>query len=187
MTWVQQVAAAFPEAVDAQQGIPVRVAVVPADWHAVVLTARDGLRCSFFDFLTVAAEPSGGFRVVCHLARWGDGAVDRLLLEAVLSEQPPRVASIADLFGGASWHEREMHEMYGVEFAGGDSRPLLLADGAPEFPMRKDFFLPARSERPWPGSKEPGEPGDSADSAGGSSPSRRRLRPPGVPEEARRG
>jgi NADH:ubiquinone oxidoreductase subunit C len=187
MTWVERVSAAFPDAVDVRQGIPIRVRVVPEQWRAAMCTARDDLACTFFDFLTVAAEPRGGFRVVCHVARWGDGTVDRLLLEAVLPEEAPRIESVTDLFGGSAWHEREMHEMYGVEFAGGDSRPLLLAEGAPEFPLRKDFYLPARSDRPWPGAKEPGEGVDSADSVGGSSPSRRRLRPPGVPEEARRG
>lgn len=186
MTWVDLVSAAFPDAVDARQGIPIRVSVGPEQWHAAALTAREGLACTFFDFLTAAAEPRGGFRVVCHVARWGDSAVDRLLLEAVLPVESPRIASIADLYGGASWHEREMREMYGVEFEGGDDRPLLLTEGAPQFPLRKDFYLPARSERPWPGAKEPGETAASAESASGSSPSRRRLLPPGVPEEGRR-
>jgi NADH-quinone oxidoreductase subunit C len=48
---------------------------------------------------------------------------------------------------------------------------LLLPDGFEGHPLRKDFVLAARVAKQWPGEKEPG-----------GVPSRRRQRPPGVPE-----
>ena len=81
------------------------------------------------------------------------------------------------VFAGAAWHEREVAELFGVEFVGGERRRLLLN---PEFegtPLRKDEVLAARTGMNWPGAKEPGR--DAM-----ASPGRRRLVPPGVPDPA---
>ena len=81
------------------------------------------------------------------------------------------------MYAGAGWHERETHEMFGIDFAGHrDLDPLLLPDGFEGHPLRKDFVLASRVAKPWPGAKEPGESDHEA------APSRRRTRPPGVPD-----
>jgi NADH-quinone oxidoreductase subunit C len=56
--------------------------------------------------------------------------------------------------------------------------PLLLPDGFEGHPLRKDFVLAARAAKAWPGAKEPGE----SDADGHGAPSRRKMRPPGVPD-----
>ena len=72
----------------------------------------------------------------------------------------PSLASATAVFRGASWHERETHEMFGIDFAGHPNLvPLLLPDGFDGHPLRKDFVLVARAAKPWPGAKEPGEGG----------------------------
>ena len=82
------------------------------------------------------------------------------------------------VYAGAGWHERETHEMFGIDFAGHEPLDtLLLPDGFEGHPLRKDFVLASRVAKPWPGAKEPGE------SDGEASPSRRRTRPPGVPDD----
>ena len=107
------------------------------------------------------------------------GHVDSLLLRT----RVPRDAAAArdacaDVYAGAGWHERETHEMFGIDFAGHEPlEPLLLPDGFEGHPLRKDFVLASRVAKPWPGAKEPGE------SDGEASPSRRRTRPPGVPDD----
>jgi len=161
------------------EGVSPRVDVEPTVWAAAAESARDRLGCDYFDFLTVVEEPGGSFLVVCHLVAVAPGAARGVLLRCRLSAAEPEVGTLSGVFAGAAWHEREMHEMYGVTFTGGDDRPLLLSEGMPEHPLRKEELLPARGERPWPGAKEPGE--------SGTAPSRRRLRPPGVPEGGARG
>ena len=70
----------------------------------------------------------------------------------------------------AAWHEREIHEMFGVDVIGHpDLRPLLLHDVPGPPPLRKDTPLVARVETPWPGEPE-----------GGTG---RRVTVPGVPAE----
>jgi NADH-quinone oxidoreductase subunit C len=53
---------------------------------------------------------------------------------------------------GANWHERECHEMFGVEFRGHPNlTKLYLPADFQGHPLRKDFPLLARRVRPWPG------------------------------------
>jgi NADH-quinone oxidoreductase subunit C len=73
--------------------------------------------------------------------------------------------------------------MFGLTFEGHPNLvPLLLPDGFEGHPLRKDFVLAARAAKAWPGAKEPGE--SDADLGRGSSPGRRKTRPPGVPDPA---
>jgi NADH-quinone oxidoreductase subunit C len=73
-------------------------------------------------------------------------------LKADLDEADPRVASIADVYGGADWHERETWEMYGFAFEGHPNLiHLYLPSEFEGFPLRKDFPLLAREVKPWPG------------------------------------
>ncbi len=62
------------------------------------------------------------------------------------------VPTWTDVYAGANWHERETWEMFGFIF---DNHPGLRHIYLPEefsgFPLRKDFALPARLVRPWPG------------------------------------
>jgi NADH-quinone oxidoreductase subunit C len=56
------------------------------------------------------------------------------------------------IYAGANWHERETHEMFGIEFTGHpDLRNIYLPTEFEGFPLRKDFPLLARMVKPWPG------------------------------------
>jgi len=56
------------------------------------------------------------------------------------------------VYAGANWHEREIHEMYGIGFNGHpDLRNMYLPTDFEGYPLRKDFPLLARLVKPWPG------------------------------------
>ncbi|ACY99913.1 MULTISPECIES: NADH-quinone oxidoreductase subunit C [Thermomonospora] len=154
-------------------GQPV-VDVPAASWPAALDFARTELGYDYFDWLTAVDELDDGFRVVAHVYSLRHRR--RLLLRTLVPRRDPRLPSATGVYRGADWHERETFEMFGIVFDGHpDLRPLLLPDGFQGHPLRKDFVLAARVAKPWPGAKEPGESGSGA-------PSRRRVRPPGVPE-----
>jgi NADH-quinone oxidoreductase subunit C len=151
------------------------VDVPPTLWADALAFARTDLEYTFFDWLTAVDELAGGFAVVAHVYSLAHG--HHLLVRTRVPREDPHLATATGVYGGANWHERETHEMFGVIFDGHpDLRPLLLPDGFEGHPLRKDFVLAARVAKPWPGAKEPGESGHGA-------PSRRRLRPPGVPQD----
>ncbi|RIV34149.1 NADH-quinone oxidoreductase subunit C [Micromonospora radicis] len=150
------------------------VDVPPAQWRAALLAARDDteLACDFFDWLSAVDELAEGFEVVAHL--WSTRHRHGLLLRARIPRSTPTIDSVVSVYPGAAWHERETHEMFGIDFAGhADLRPLLLPPEFEGHPLRKEFVLASRVAKPWPGAKEPGE-----SEAGGG---RRPIRPPGVP------
>ncbi|MFP3992519.1 NADH-quinone oxidoreductase subunit C, partial [Streptomyces sp. E11-3] len=150
------------------------VDVPAASWTTALLTARTELGCSFFDWLSAVDEPDTGFRVSAHVVALHP--VRRLLLRTTVPHSAPVLASAVEVYAGAAWHERETHEMFGVDFEGHPGlTPLLLPDGFEGHPLRKDFVLAARVAKAWPGAKEPGE-----SEHGG--PKRRQMLPPGVPD-----
>jgi NADH-quinone oxidoreductase subunit C len=180
-TWDDRVRAAL-DLEDTGADGPRAVADVAAeDWHEAVRTCRDDLGCDFFDWLSAVDEGPGGeadapamrFRIVAHL--WSVAERRGVLLRALLTEGA--IASVVDLYPGADWHERETHEMFGVDFPGHpDLQPLLLAPEFEGHPLRKDFILAARVVKPWPGAKEPGE-------GHGTVRKRAPKKPPGVPDD----
>jgi NADH-quinone oxidoreductase subunit C len=150
-------------------------------WVDALTVARDELGYGYFDFLTAVdqldADPDPGFDVVVHLWSLTDHA--HLLVRTRVPVAEPALATATGVFAGASWHERETFEMFGLDFVGHPHLvPLLLPDGFEGNPLRKDFVLAARAAKAWPGAKEPGE----SDGDAHSSPSRRKTRPPGVPD-----
>ena len=133
---------------------------VPADaWVAAHEVLRDEVGLTFFDFLTASDELNDGFRVVTHLADfWGGSHVEHVMVRTLIPRATPQLASLADVYAGANWHERETAEMFGITFDGHPNLvPLLLPDGFEGNPLRKEFVLASRVAKPWPGAKEPGE------------------------------
>jgi len=185
--WPGRVRAAFTDAFGEEATVdegfgPVSVDVPLARWAEAVELARDGLDCTFFDWLSAVDELTDGFRIVCHLADHHPRGVEHLLLRTLLPRDEPVVDSVVHLFAGARWHQRETHEMFGVEFVAPDGErleleKLLLPVEFEGHPLRKDFVLASRVAKPFPGAKEPGESDHQA-----AAPSRRRTRPAGVPE-----
>jgi NADH-quinone oxidoreductase subunit C len=172
----------FGEGARAEEAYGLLTVDVPAgeSWPRALLAARDDLGCRYLDWLSAVDEPGEGLRVCAHVAAVGTapgGAPPkRLLLRTTLPHEGAALPTATGVYAGAAWHERETHEMFGIDFPGHpDLAPLLLPDGFEGHPLRKDFVLAARVVKAWPGAKEPGEPAH-----GG--PRRRQMLPPGVPD-----
>lgn len=65
-----------------------------------------------------------------------------LRMKAKVSEDDATVDSLVPVFQGADWHEREVYDMMGIKFNGHpDLRRILMWEGYPYYPLRKDFPL----------------------------------------------
>jgi NADH-quinone oxidoreductase subunit C len=70
----------------------------------------------------------------------------RISLRTYVSAQHPVVDSLMPVWPGANWLEREVFDLFGIQFEGhADLRRLLLPDGFVGFPLRRDF--PTEGER----------------------------------------
>ena len=73
-----------------------------------------------------------------------------LRLKLRVSEDDPMVDTVSDIWPTANWHEREVWDMMGLRFKGHpDLRRILMWEGYPYFPLRKEFPLEGKpSEMP---------------------------------------
>lgn len=115
---------------------------LPSSIQAVCTTAKTDLG---FDYLVdITSIDNYGedprFSVVYHL--YGLGHRHYLRLKTSVSEEVGEVPSVTAIWKTADWHEREIYDMMGIRFAGHpDLRRILMWEGYPFFPLRKDFPL----------------------------------------------
>jgi len=105
---------------------------------------RDEQRYDFLSDVTAidwAEGVSPRFTVVYHL--YSTTAHQFLRVAANCADDVDPVApSVVELWAGANWHERETYDMFGIKFAGHpDLRRILMWEGYPYFPLRKEFPL----------------------------------------------
>jgi NADH-quinone oxidoreductase subunit C len=99
---------------------------------------------SFDYLLDIASIDNFGeeprFEMVYHLYSMPHALNLRLKLK--ISEDTGAVDTVSDVWPTANWHEREVYDMMGIKFNGHpDLRRILMWDGYPYFPLRKDFPL----------------------------------------------
>ncbi|MFL6553327.1 MAG: NADH-quinone oxidoreductase subunit C [Verrucomicrobia bacterium] len=117
-------------------------AIAASDLREIAKFCRDDL--SFDYLLDITSIDNFGeeprFEVVYHLYSMRHSLHLRLKLK--LSEEVGALDTISDMWSTADWHEREIYDMMGIKFNGhSDLRRILMWDGYPFFPLRKDFPL----------------------------------------------
>jgi NADH-quinone oxidoreductase subunit C len=106
----------------------------------VVHDAAEDLKKIGFDRLgmVTAVDRPGFFEMVYRLQSREIGV--GVFLKCALSKNEPRVRSMCDLWPAADWPEREVYDMFGIEFDGHpDMRRILLPDDWVGHPLRKDY------------------------------------------------
>lgn len=81
--------------------------------------------------------------IIYHLYGYGHGR--HLRLKTTISEERSELPTVSSVWRTANWHEREIYDMMGIRFRGHpDLRRILMWEGYPYFPLRKDFPLAGR-------------------------------------------
>jgi NADH-quinone oxidoreductase subunit C len=131
------------------------------DVPAVLKFLRDGSGYDLLADLTAidwAEGASPRFTVVYHLFSTARHGYLRIAVNCA-SDTEPTAPSVAGLWPGANWHERECFDMFGIKFEGHpDLRRILMWDSYPYFPLRKEFPL-AGIETPLPDAEIAAETG----------------------------
>jgi len=94
--------------------------------------------------LGTAIETESAFEVA-HCVR-SEATGDTLFVRTAVAKDLPGVDSIAFVYAGAEWHEREIFDLFGINFHGHpDLRRLLMPDEYTGHPLRKSFAM----DTPW--------------------------------------
>ncbi|HSP45314.1 MAG TPA: NADH-quinone oxidoreductase subunit C [Chthoniobacterales bacterium] len=116
--------------------------ILSADLREVAKSCRDHVSFDYLVDITsvdnFGEEPR--FEIVYELYSMSQAVHLRLKLR--VSEDEGEVPTVSDIWPTANWHEREIYDMMGIRFAGHpDLRRILMWDGYPYFPLRKEFPL----------------------------------------------
>jgi len=160
-------------------GDDVWVRVTAESWRTAGLVVRDHLSFRAFEYLSAIdwlpnpygknedaptdprPEPNtdivtgyaGGdtrFQVIARVQSYTSKL--GLNLKVDLPDDDLSLATWLPVYAGVNWHEREVHEMFGITFTGHPYLQNLYLPGEFEgHPLRKDFPLLARFVKPWPG------------------------------------
>ncbi len=115
-------------------------ALLAGDLREVAKFCRDELSFDYLIDITsvdnLGEEPR--FEIVYEL--YSMTLAIHLRLKLRVSEDVGEVPTVSDIWATANWHEREIYDMMGLRFAGHpDLRRILMWDGYPYFPLRKEF------------------------------------------------
>ncbi len=149
-------AASFPGGVCEvylSKGDPVAV-VTPESLKSVMQFLRDDPRLLYNVLLDVTAVDNLGreprFEVVYHVLSMPNN--QRLRVKVSLPGVQPAIESMTEIWKSADWLEREVWDMFGIQFTGHpDLQRILLYPEFQGHPLRKDY--PIRKRQPLVGPK----------------------------------
>ncbi len=130
----------FPGTVAGGDGDAIVVDVPAAQWAAFAEFAKDILGCTYFSFLSAVDWKDEGLEVVA----WVDNldAPFSVLMKTRLGVGVTSCASLATVYRGAGWMEREAFDMFGIHFEGHpDLRRILLDDDWVGHPLLKSYAV----------------------------------------------
>lgn len=135
----------FGELVSAPSEFRGEVSVKVADPERIVEVCAFAKKELGFDYLVdISSIDNYGedprWTVVYHL--YGIASKQYLRLSVSVTEEKSELPTVTTVWRTADWHEREIYDMMGIRFRGHpDLRRILMWEGYPYFPLRKDFPL----------------------------------------------
>src|SRR3989338_1654929 len=126
--------------------------VKPERIFEILKLLRDNSLCAFnylqditcLDYLNQGMAER--FCIVYNLYSFNHNSSIRI--KAFVSENNPKINSGSSLWASADWAEREVYDMYGIEFLNHPNlKRILMPDDYHGYPLRKDYPLQGRGER----------------------------------------
>lgn len=94
-----------------------------------------------FRFIIASAiHTQRGFEIHYHFSFDGSGLI--LNLFVILPSGNPEIKSLSNMFNASNWIEREMHELFGINFLNHPNQEKLISEGnwaEGVYPYRKNF------------------------------------------------
>jgi NADH-quinone oxidoreductase subunit C len=149
----QKLAAQFGELLSAPSEFRGEVTLVLKDAERIAEVssfAKNSLGCDYLVDLSSVDNYGDDPRFTLVYEFYGLAHGCHLRLKTDVSEEKSELPTVTSVWRTANWHEREIYDMMGIRFRGHpDLRRILMWDGYPYFPLRKDFPLAGKpSEMP---------------------------------------
>jgi len=138
-----KIAELFPSATLDETGEWLTINISPADFLSIAEILRNKVELSFdYLFCQTCVDWKTHLTMVYHLE--STTYRHQLVVKAQLDRNKPEMETVSHIWRTAEFNEREVYEMFGVNFLNHpDLRLLILPDGwEGRNPMRKDFEDP---------------------------------------------
>ena len=155
-----------PDAVVGQslEGFHPSISVPAAHWPRVARFLRDDSRLQLDMLRSITGLDYPDKKQLCAAYDlMSFNHLHEFCVKVFVSRDLPEIASVADIWPAADWHERETYDLLGIVFTGHPDavtdesgthpRRILLPDDWTGFPLRKDYAFP-REYQGIPGSVE---------------------------------
>lgn len=132
--------ARYPKIIAKEFRGDITLTIAPEDLVGAMTYAREA--CGFDMLVCVSSVDNLGqeprFETNYTITQSETGA--NLLVRCPISEAECAVPSLVPVWSSADWLEREQYDLMGIEFTGHpDLRRIMMWDGYPYHPLRKDF------------------------------------------------
>ena len=89
--------------------------------------------------IATALHTKKGFEIHYHYSKDETGLI--LNIHVILDKENPQIESLSNMFNASNWIEREMHELFGINFLNHPNQEKLISEGnwaEGVYPMRKE-------------------------------------------------
>jgi NADH-quinone oxidoreductase subunit C len=115
--------------------------IITINPEAIVDVAGYLYRTEGFRFIIATAlHTKRGFEVHYHFSKDTTGLI--LNIHVIIDQINPQIESLSNLFSASNWIEREMHELFGINFLNHPNQEKLISEGnwaEGVYPMRNNF------------------------------------------------
>lgn len=97
-------------------------------------------KAGFRFIIASALHTRRGFEIYYHFSKDDIGLI--LNIHVVLDSEKPAIESLSNMFSASNWIEREMHELFGIDFINHPNQEKLISEGnwaEGVYPYRKEF------------------------------------------------
>jgi NADH-quinone oxidoreductase subunit C len=115
--------------------------IITINPEAILRTAGYLYKKAGFRFIIASAvHTRKGFEIHYHFSHDKEGLI--LNLHVILDNTMPEIESLSNMFNASNWIEREMHELFGINFLNHPNQEKLISEGnwaEGVYPYRKEF------------------------------------------------
>jgi NADH-quinone oxidoreductase subunit C len=138
----QYISTLLPTASFDESGEWLNITIAPNEWKILAQQLRNSPFQFDYLFCLTCIDWKTHLTMVYHLSSTKNRQLS-IVVKAQLDRDNPEIETVCDIWRTAEFHEREVFELFGVNFLGHpDLRRLILTDDFEGYPLRKDFEDP---------------------------------------------